>query len=616
MRATNPPPGMFDAATYWRRFGTAAVSLLAGALVLWLSLHSVGSDWYISQTHADILFTSAWRFHQFPYFSFVFGGGAYFIQDPQSNLFSIANPLVVLTGPFVGLRLAEGVWGAVGCYGFIVWMRRHVSETAAQFGGLAWCTSLGVLWRVTVGNDMFLWHLGLPILLFLLENVVRTRTWQSGVALGLAVGVFLLGPTFHTFLYLFGPVLPLFGLAELIRVRPRPIELGRIALLLAGALALAVLIAIPKFVCWSKFPMGRPVPDPGVPSVSDAFNALYDYSRSSWDTMTMGPIVRRRRFFWGIEEAMVALPPPATLLLPLGVIAGLYLRKYRAQALFALLLVGLGFTICTSAGLWERFRELTGGSFRVAPRFLAITWFGMAMLATIGGDALFMRWRRASAPLSAFFFAGVIASPLWWTHSAGQVKLRAANDTVMPDVVNPFTMARTEFEMAFSFDSFNELVSFREDAPVRAYMDGRGLSNGFLIVGNPEDPKRWLARMPIPVVEGLQRSDTQVGHTRIKLRNIPPHGSVSVRVLEPAFGVDITTAPANARLSLDWQPQGLILTNLESTTLERVSLRAKVPISLAWFFTSAAALLGASIALGYRRLKCLPAALRRHSFSV
>ncbi|MFZ5891994.1 MAG: hypothetical protein ACOY0T_13140 [Myxococcota bacterium] len=608
---------MILAAEYWRRYGTAAVSLLAGALVLWLALHSYGSDWFISHTHADILFTAVHRFGEFPFYSFAFGGGYYFLQDPQSNLYSPANPLVLLAGPTIGLRLAEGLWGVVGCYGFIAWMRRHVSEVAAQFGALAWCVSLGVFWRVTVGNDMFLWHLGLPILLLLIEDVVSKRTWRTAVALGLAVGLFLLGPTFHTFTYLFVPVLPIFGVLALILERPGPAALGRIALLLLAAFALALVIASPKLACWVKFPMGRPTPDPGVPALKDALGALVNYTYTEWFKVTMGkPPPRARYYYWGIEESAVALPPPAAILMPLGAAAGLYVRKYRPYAIFALLIVALGLTVTACAPLWKLFRELTNGNFRVAPRYLAVAWFGMAILATLGAEALFTRWLRAQAALAGLFFTGVVASALWWVYAAGRVEVRQFNDTVVPEIINPFTTAKEEYEKVSRINGFNEIVFFSEHAPFREFLEGHGLTNGFLVVGNDYDRRRWFNKRPQPVVTGLAPSDVIVQHTRIKLRNVPADASLSLRLLEPRFGLDVQSVPADAKVSLEWNPRGLVLKNTSQRAIERLVLRPKLPISVAWFVLSAGALLAACAALTYPRWTRRPAVLRRFTFSV
>src|SRR6478735_8296627 len=101
-----------------------------------------------------------------------------FLQDPQSNLFSPVVPLTLLVGPTIALRLVTAAWGALGVYLFTSWMRRRVSVQAALLGGLASVSSLGVLWRVAAGNDMFLWHLGLPGLLWSCEKLMREERRQ------------------------------------------------------------------------------------------------------------------------------------------------------------------------------------------------------------------------------------------------------------------------------------------------------------------------------------------------------------------------------------------------------------------------------------------------------
>src|SRR6187402_2968707 len=147
-------PRMLKGQINWPACGLAAAAFLTGALLFWISLHCAGADCYISQIHAEIIYTGLRQFWQFPYFSFVFNGGSYFIQDPQSNLFSPVVPLILLAGPSLGLRLAEGLWGVVGVYAFVVWIRGHrVSVEAALIGGVASATALGVLWRIAIGND-------------------------------------------------------------------------------------------------------------------------------------------------------------------------------------------------------------------------------------------------------------------------------------------------------------------------------------------------------------------------------------------------------------------------------------------------------------------------------
>lgn len=592
---------MVEAAKSWQRYGTGLVSLLAGAIVLWVALHSSGSDWYISETHADILFTAVRSFHEFPYFSFVFGGGGYFVQDPQNNLFSVVTPLVALLGPTIGLRLAIALWGGVGCYAFIAWMRRHVSELGAQLGGLSWVASLGVFWRIEVGNDMFLWHLGLPILLLLVEKLVAERTVRSAVAFGLVLGIFILGPTFHSFTYLYVPVLPIFTIGALIVERPNARTLGRIALLIGAAFALALTIASPKIVSWGRFSMSRPVPDPSTGMLLESLRTLFDFRYTRWSEYVMGSFRRGRRiykYWWGIHEAAVALPPPASLLVPLGAVTGLIVKRQRFYALFAWALVVVGLTLSNSEPVWFFLRRITHDSFRVAPRFHAVAWFGLAVFTTLGADYLLSRFRRVAVPFAGVFVALVVASAAWWTYEAGRVTQRSATDNILPNVMNPFTTIADEFAQASQVKSFDRLVPFSPGE--RSFLLGEGSIDGFFVVGNPPSPLSARHR-PIQTVRRPTSGGSLVTHTRIELGDISPGERIAVRIAEPQFGMRVRTYPSSAKLQLSWDWNGLNVENVGDDPIRLVVLRAKLPISIAWFVLSLVALLGSCAALTYPR---------------
>src|SRR5450432_1977676 len=111
---------------------------------------------------------------------------------------------------------------------------------------------------------------------------MRERTVQSALLFGLVLGLLLLGPTFHSFTYLFLPVVPLFVLLEWAFHRPKLAELARTIALFGAACALALLIASPKLVCWAKFPMSRPVNDAGVIGLDRTISSLFDYSATKF----------------------------------------------------------------------------------------------------------------------------------------------------------------------------------------------------------------------------------------------------------------------------------------------------------------------------------------------
>lgn len=587
-----------------RRYGLAAAATLTAALLFWLSLHCSGLDWYISETHADVIYTALHQFHEFPYFSFVFNGGTYFIQDPQSNLFSPAVPLILLAGPSIGLRLMEGLWGAVGVYAFVGWMRRRVSFEAALVGGVASATGLGVLWRIAVGNDMFLWHLGLPFLLWGADRVLSERTLSSALWFALALGLLMLGPTFHSFTYLFVPVVPLYVLTELASQRPRLNELAKIAGLFGLACALSLLMISFKLASWLKFPMQRPVSDYGVLPFLSSLEQLFDYSRVHRAAVAAaryaGRPGRAGQHGWGVEESSTALPPIATLFALVGLVTLPLSKQNRRLGWFALGVLILGIMLTSWGPAWEAFRLLNGGNFRVAQRCLGMSAFAVSVFASLGADFVFTRWKRAARPLALGSAAFMLASVLWWTHAASQTQ-----DRVVDLPMDPIAVAIAEREAAAEVHSFDRLRSYRGH---RDILNGTGYTDGFLVVGNEENPTLWAARRALPIlfdghaemnVGGVKQSQISTEHLRVKMRDVPPHSRTHLRVQEPEFGLAVTTTPPNAHVIV--RPSGnlLVVENPTDEPIDRVVLRARLPISPVWLIVSAVALLGTIVGLSW-----------------
>jgi len=582
----------------WRRYGVGLAALLTGAVLFWLSLHCQASDWFISETHADIIYTGLRQFREFPYFSFVFGGGTYFLQDPQSNLFSPAVPLILFAGPSIGLRLLEGLWGAVGVYAFVGWMRSRVSIEAALVGAVASATGLGVLWRVAIGNDMFMWHLGLPFLLWTADGVLRERNLRSSLWFALTLGLLMLGPTFHSFTYLFLPVVPLYVLLELLFNRPSARDFGKIAGFFALACGLAVLMISFKLAAWLKFPMQRPISDYGVLQLSTSLQQLFDYSLIDRVRVVtakyVGKPARIGRHAWGSEETATALPPLATLFALAGVFAAGISPAKRRLGLFALIVLLLGLTLSSWQPAWDAFRRLNGGNFRVAPRCLGMAAFALSVFAALGADALFSRVKRAALPLSLASAALMCGSALWWTHAAGQTR----DGIVLPTWMNPIEQARAEREAASKVHSFDRIRRYRGR---RDILEGTGYTDGFLVVGNDDDPMLWVAQRALPIlydghakanVGGVKQSQITTEHFRVKIRDLPPHSRTLLRLHEPEFGLSVTTVPANAEISVHPTGNLLAIENPTDRTIERVVLRARLPISVFWLVASALSLLG------------------------
>ncbi len=572
----------------------AAIALASGAVVFWVALHSSGSDWFISETNADVIYTAIRRFGQFPFFSYVFNGGTYFIQDPQSNLFSPAVPLILLAGPSIGLRLMEAVWGIVGVATFTAFMRRRVSLEAALIGAVASVTSLGVLWRIAIGNDMFLWHLGLPGLLWALENAMRGRSVRGAVIFGLVLGLLLLGPTFHSFTYLFLPVVPAFVLLKWALDRPRLRELARSAALLGLGCLVAIVIASPKLECWRVFPMRRLVFDSGVIGVRDALRGLLDYRAAEHTFLPATTLLPKGIPYtgrWGIEECAVALPPIATLLCLAGLSALFGKRSRRRVALPALALVVVGVALSCSWPVWQTFRALTGDNFRAAPRFLAIAGFGMCVLCTLGADAIFLRWPRAALPVSLLVIPLMLASPIWWTRSAA----RFPDQTVHFEGIDPIARWGAERQVVSELKTYDRLRPFDRDD--RDMLSGVACSDCFLVVGNRFKPTFWDAVHTLPLVAKGPANLVRVSHLRVRVDHLEPGVKVMVREREPRFGQTVTTYPPNANVRIRNTLSLLVIENRGETPIDRVVVSPQWPISPLWFLVSATGLLGSACAV-------------------
>ena len=559
---------------------------MTGGLLFWVALHSDGGDWYISQTHGDIMYTALSRFGEFPYFSFVFNGGTYFIQDPQSNLFSPVVPLIMLAGPSVGLRLMEGIWGILGVLAFVAWMRRRVSLEAALIGAVASVLSLGVLWKVAVGNDMFLWHLGLPAILWTTDRVMKLLTLESMLSFGLVLGLLLLGPTFHSFTYLFLPSVPAFVLLEWYFNRPSREQLQRTLVLFAGGFAVALLMVSPKLACWAVFPMSRPTADFGALPFLTGLRQVFDYSLVKdyvvFSSRWFGSARHRYQGGWGVEESAIALPPIASLLALWGLWRAFRNPARRHTAIFAIVLICCGYVLACCDPVWQTFRAMTRGNFRVAPRFLGMTAFGLAIFAALGADELFTRFKRIARPATLAIVATMFLSAIWWTKRAGSVPLegRSIGDDVNPNIIWPRAAYREERDAVAKIKTFSSVVHYRKRRDV---LEGIGYTDGFYVVGNEYDPKLWFATHPQPIIViGIKPEQVTVEHLRIKIRKMAPRSRIFLRIQKPAFGLAVVTDPPDAHVRVREQGSFMVVENHDHAPVERIVLRAEFPISAWW----------------------------------
>ena len=567
------------------RLGLLFTALACATLVIWLALKSRGGDWYISETRADVLYTGVRSFHEFPYFSFAINGGSYLLQDPEGPLLSPTAVAVLAFGPTLGLRLMTGVWAAVGVLGFKQWLTGRVRIEAALLSGVAATTSLAVLWKVAVGNDMFLWALGLPGLLYAIRCVVERGTILAAVILGLWIGVFLLGPTFLVGTYLFLPVLPLAAVFELVSIRARASRISRTLPLLIFACVLGLAIASPKLAMWLALPMHRPTEDHGVLSLAEGVRGLWDYAitRSSNLSVTSYDGEKIVIGGWDISEGAMALSPIASLLAGVGIL-GLRKGPKRRLALLAVALVALGITLSCCWPVWHAVRSLTHDSIRVAPRFIAVAIFGAWILVAIGADIVLGHFHQSARWLTIMLAAAMLACAIIWVRLASQNYGLTRNDAVAPDSVDVFHVFHDESGSASNIQSFARLVPM--NGTRRDVLAGAAVVDGYRIVGNAAEPFDWWHGHPHSLFTAVHPADaksTTVTHLSVQSRDLATGARLQLRLALPSYGFRIKTVPPGMSATATRIGNYLVLTNKSQSPLQSLTLKATLPISRLWF---------------------------------
>ena len=188
----------------------------------------------------------------------------------------------------------------------------------------------------------------------------------------------------------------------------------------------------------------------------------------------------------------------------------------------------------------------------------------------------------------------MLGSAVWWTQAA----IRSGEPSIEPTPMNPLERAFEERDSASKVHSFDKLRRYRNQ---RDILTGTGYTDGFMVVGNEDNPLLWVAQRALPIlfdghasmnVGGVRQSQITTTHLRVKIRALPPHSLTYLRVQQPEFGLAVTTVPPNAEVNVRSQGNLLLLENPTDKTVERVVLRARLPIAGFWLITSVLALLG------------------------
>lgn len=572
-----------------------ASAVASALLIFWLSLKSTGGDWYISETRADILYTGIHSFHEFPYFSFALNGGSYLLQDPEGPLLSPTALAILMLGPTLGLRVMTGLWAGLGVAGFVAWLHGRLRAEAALLGGIASVTSLAVMWKVAVGNDMFLWGMALPGVLWLVRRLVLQRTLGTAIALGMACGVLLLGPTFLILTYLFAPVLPIALIFELTSTRVPPREWGKVALLFALAGAVTCCVASPKIAAWLVLPMHRPTLDSGVLAWRHSLRALVNYGVTKSSLLTVlsygdGVVVKGS---WDVSEGAMALSPIATALALFGVAACFRKSPRRSLALMSLALVATGVALSSSWGLWSAIRAATHEGIRVAPRFLAVSNFGACVLVAIGAHTLLGKLPRASLRVTVGLGAAMFVGAILWVRAASRHHGESRNDTVQPKAIDVLEVFREERRRGSHITTFAQLVPLQRIE--RGVLNGFGVVDQYRLVGNDAEPVDWWRRPePVPITGNLAEAAhvSRMSHLQVRAINVAPDARLRLKLTPPSVKFTVPTLPENLPIAIYKVGNYLVMANASKRVAESATIQAELPVSSRWFVLAGVTLAG------------------------
>ncbi|MCX7846581.1 MAG: hypothetical protein N2595_00895 [bacterium] len=288
-----------------------------------------------------------------------------------------------------------------------LWLARYVHRRAAQVGALAWVWSLGFVWRIVVGNDMFMWVAAAPWVLLVIYKLAEAPSARTAALCALVGAGLLWGPSYHAVLFCLLPLTMIWWLWQL----GKCVRGGTLALWFVGysalASGLAVVMATPRLASWYACQMERPTPFDGTIGLWDTLRALCDY------TMYTAEWIPRRGvgIAYKTWECSVALPFPALLLACAGLLVTPWARDEKARNLWLIAWVAIlvGVLPACVPPVWRGLYKVLGGNARVPERFLLTAGFGIALLCAAGMHCV-QRWSGRTA---VYVYWGAICMLCW-----------------------------------------------------------------------------------------------------------------------------------------------------------------------------------------------------------
>ena len=542
---------------------------LCGFVLLLIALKSSGHDWFISQCQANIIYSAIWNHGELPFFSYFLNGGTYLIQDPQSFLFTPTALWVLIFGPEGGLRFAAFFFGMFGSLCMYFWLKKYLGSLPALISAVSWTFSLGIFWRIAVGNDMFLWNLAIPALLLVVDYLAARPCFKRSFLLSVLLGIFILGPTFHSIFY-FGIIVGVTWVALSFTKSLKNFKHNsKFLLWIICAAVMAIIIASPKLISWSLFPMDRWAEFDGVLVFRNAMNALLNYGIA---TITH-PLKSGASARWGIFESSVALSPIATVFAVIGLVTGWSKKNYRKLYFFCLIIISISLLLCTNLELWRFLFKLSNDSFRVAERFLILAAFGFAVLAGIGSGWIFGFFKKSSKYFAIVIIIGLFISAIWWMKKAE--KNRVINKKMISLWLHPAIISKNTPEIILAnFDG-------------RPISKNKMIASNFFVVGAKMWNKDYYSYLysrnrknKQPIFFGKAKDRVKLSHTSVTINNLEPGEDVFMNLMPANLGEIISVLPTNATIKFVLSRYNMQVINSGTVTAKKVKICPKFPITV------------------------------------
>lgn len=575
-------------------------ALGAGAFLLCVAMLSQGYDWYISEMQAELHYSALMDFHEIPIFSYFINGGNYLFQDPQNTLLSPATIFIVVFGPHAGIRWVIAFWGVIGFLGMFKWLKIHVSDSAAWLGSLLWVINLAVIWRIIVGNDMFMLNLGLPWFLLLLERIVDQPRWKYSVLLGSLGGIYLLGPSFHTLFYLILPACSIWiGVLLITKQKWQWQSIWKIVLYLGVAGLLSVLIALPKLYAMRQFEFNRLLCAENSILQPDAWKSLFDQSVAFGFYHMVSPfdIDRCAVQTYGTWESNIALFSLAYIFVMLGIISLAQFKRQTSLHVFVIILLGSGWLLATWPRFWYVLTVYISEGVRVSSRYLILINLAFVVLAALGWQLI----NRYIKHRAKYWILGICAiiyllQGAVWLHAA---RTQPAN---FYGKIEPMLLGKpiwSDHQPKINRDTIR-LAKDRSES--YAISQGKVVIFGYFITGNAtlvEESDVIFAEpggMFTPISPTLSSDRLQLTHRSIKISQLQPNESAVINLLPGQLGQSVTVTP-ELPIQIDNNKYTMTISNISNQVIEEIIITPQSSVPVWVWLVWAIGLTGGSVSV-------------------